>query len=75
MSFMEGEMLYITKGGSRFGWLEREPFYQISLNGEELPLQAGRPSKELLLHQIVYRRRPDRRVVIHTYSPYTVWQS
>lgn len=72
LSFYIDDLLYITSSGSCFGTLSREDFSVLDIGGN---LLSGRkPSKELPLHLIMYRNKPEVKAVVHTHSFYsTLW--
>jgi len=72
MSFMDNDLVYITRSGGSFGTLTAEDFSVIDRNGT---LISGKPaSKEYPLHLMMYNRLPDVGAVLHTHSMYaTMW--
>ena len=70
LSFLHDGALYITASGTCFGRLTESDFSRVDL--QTGAADGPRPSKELPLHQIVYRRRPDARAVIHVHSTHAV---
>jgi len=71
LSFLYGDRLYITAGGTCFGTLDHESFAVTDLDGHVL--NGKRPSKELPLHLALYQKKDSRvRAVIHVHSFYSV---
>jgi len=72
MSFIHEEKIYITGTGTCFGRLAVEDFAVIDSRGNHV--SGARPSKELPLHQILYKKDEGIKAVLHTHSFYsTIW--
>jgi len=72
MSFVHGDVIYITRSGSCFGNLTRQDFAQIDPDGKMLDEKI--PSKEFPLHIIYYKNKISTQAVIHTHSVHsTLW--
>ena len=72
MSFIHEENIYITGTGTCFGRLKVEDFSIIDLTGKHIG--GASPSKELPLHQLLYRKDQNIKAVLHTHSFYsTIW--
>jgi ribulose-5-phosphate 4-epimerase/fuculose-1-phosphate aldolase len=71
MSFLARDgTLFITGSGTCFGKLTVDSFARIGQDGTLR--NAVKPSKELPLHQSLYRSAPGLQAVIHTHGPYAV---
>ena len=70
ISFIHENIIYISASGTCFGTLGPEDFAPAAMDGTLL--SEKKPSKELPLHQILYRKSPDIQAVIHTHSPYCI---
>jgi len=70
MSFLHNGKLYITAGGTCFGSLTKDDFTAVDLQTAEC--FGKKPSKELPLHEIVYKNKTDVQAVIHVHSTYAV---
>lgn len=72
LSFMQENTLYITGGGTCFGRLQPGDFSAVDLS--TMNWTGIKPSKELPLHNTVYRNNKDVKAVIHIHSTYaTLW--
>jgi len=72
MSFMHEGHIYITCSGESFGRLTEKSFAIINKQGTTI--NEMKPSKELPLHQILYKKDSEIQAVIHTHSFYsTLW--
>lgn len=69
MSFIYGEKIYITGSGTCFGNLSKSDFSIVNRKGKIT--SRIKPSKELPLHQILYKKSTSIQAVIHTHSFYT----
>jgi L-fuculose-phosphate aldolase len=67
----DGKML-ISPSGLSLGDVTPEQFVEIDVRSGEIAAGALRPSSELLMHLICYRRRPDIRALIHTHAQFTI---
>lgn len=72
MSFLYDGKMYITGSGTCFGRLDEDSFAVVQ--GDQV-LTALQPSKELPLHQILYRNCPEAQAIIHTHSRYATYWS
>lgn len=70
MSFLHDGKVYITQSGSCFGTLTEDEFAVLDLDGNIL--SENKPSKEWPLHLDIYRKKPEKRAVIHTHGCYAV---
>lgn len=70
LSFIGNGKLYITASGTCFGNLTENDFSIIDSDGNVV--NGKKPSKELPLHQILYKRDSKIKAVIHTHSFYSV---
>lgn len=70
LSFLHENRIYITASGTCFGRLCPEDFSCVDLN--TMQHTGKKPSKELLLHKMVYDQRTDVGAVIHVHSTYAV---
>lgn len=66
---IDGDLL-ITKSGSCFGNLSENDFCNTKLEYKEI-----KPSKELPLHEYLYKNNKDIKAVIHTHSTYSTLAS
>ncbi|OON92756.1 MAG: aldolase [Candidatus Epulonipiscium fishelsonii] len=72
LSFKEGDKIYITGNNECFGTITEESFSIVDLSGTHIG--GIKPSKELQLHIIFYKKSSDIESVIHTNSFYsTLW--
>ncbi|MEG0165415.1 class II aldolase/adducin family protein [Anaerorhabdus sp.] len=65
ISFRDNEIIYISKSGTCFKYLNEDSFAKISLNDNFI---EGKPSKEYPLHLALYKDNEDITCVIHTHS-------
>lgn len=72
LSFLHEDSLYITCSGSCFGTLTEDQLVEIRPGGTCMDSAGRDPSKELALHQALYRRHPEVTAVLHTHSPNAV---
>lgn len=73
ISFIHNDIIYISGSGTNFGTLKEADFSIMSKNGEQL---AGiKPSKEFMLHKIMYDNDEKMTCVIHTHSTYSTLYS
>jgi ribulose-5-phosphate 4-epimerase/fuculose-1-phosphate aldolase len=70
LSVRSGDGLIITPTDSCLGRLDPERLSQISFEGSLI--SGDRPSKELVLHQALYRRHPECNAVAHLHSNHAV---
>ncbi len=63
LSLKIGDTIYITASGSCFGNLDYDSFVPVGIPG-----CTGRPSKEFPLHEILYKKDPSIKAVLHTHS-------
>ncbi len=73
ISFKYKGNIYISAGGTCFGWLTEEDFAVLAPSGNVI--SGKRPSKEYPMHKIIYDARPQTEAVIHTHSFYSVLAS
>lgn len=72
MSFIHEGKLYITGTGTCFGRLTVEDFAVIDSEGKHIG--GAKPSKELPLHEMLYKKDESIKAVLHTHSFYsTIW--
>lgn len=69
ISFRYRGQIFISAGGSCFGWLKETDFAVIDQEG--IVVSERNPSKEYPLHKIIYDAKPGVQAVIHTHSFYT----
>ena len=62
--------VFITPGGKSLGSLAPDMIVKVDLAGDAL--ERGEPSKEVLMHCAIYKRREDVRGVVHVHSPYAI---
>jgi L-fuculose-phosphate aldolase len=67
ISVREGDVLLITPPGVCKGFLTTDMIVKTDLAGR--PLDGQRASTEVLMHTVVYRRRPDAAAVVHAHPP------
>lgn len=60
--------ILITPSGAPKGELRAEDLVKTSMTGNILE-GAGRPSSEIRMHLLVYRRRPDVTAIVHAHPP------
>ena len=65
----ESGLTYITPSGRMKLEMEADQICILNADGEQIG-GKGRRSSEYLLHEAVYRARPDVNAVIHTHCPY-----
>lgn len=71
-SRVPGSDRIIIKGsGLSFGECDMDNFVTVNLNGEVLE-GSGQPSRELLTHLAVYKRRSDIFGIFHCHSPWSI---
>jgi len=68
VSCRAGDALLVTPSGSVKGALRPKDLLLVDLEGRLLE-GHGRPSSELKMHLLVYRRRPDVNAVVHAHPP------
>lgn len=66
-------VIWISPGSIDKGSLEREDIMQVKPNGEVIGLH--KPSVELPIHQMVYKKRPETKAVLHAHPPALVAMS
>lgn len=72
LSFRHNDSIFITRSDCSFGKLNAEDFSEIDLNG--ILKNGKKPSKECLLHLMLYQNNKEREAVLHTHSFYaTLW--
>lgn len=70
LSFRHGNEIYISGSGTCFGTLKESDFSVVDMDGRHI---AGiKPSKELPLHQQLYKSDDTIQAVLHTHSFYSV---
>lgn len=70
LSVRDGDTILITPTGACMGRLDADRLSVTSMDG--VHLSGDRPSKELVLHQALYRRHPECTAVAHLHSTYAV---
>lgn len=70
LSFRHGDTIYITAGNTCFGRLTKEDFAPVRVDGTVL--SEKKPSKELPLHLMLFKKSAEIGAVIHTHSTYPV---
>ena len=70
LSFLYEDCIYITGSGTCFGTLKKEDFAIVDLEGNVQNFK--KPSKELPLHKIFYKKNKSIRAIVHTHSFYSV---
>lgn len=65
------DKMILKASGSSFEDSTVEGFVITDFDGNKLS-GAGKPTREALLHGLIYRRRPDVDAVVHVHSPYAV---
>ena len=70
---LDDRHLLVTPSGRHKGRLNPEDLLIYDMrSGRAVDPETGRPSSEIRLHVLVYRRRPDIQAVIHAHPPYAV---
>ena len=70
MSFRHNDTIYISGSGTCFGALSESSFSVVDLDGNHV--SGIKPSKELPLHLMLYRKDDSIGAVLHTHSIYSV---
>ena len=70
ISFRHEDTVYISASGTCFGTLKEEDLVPIDLEGH--PLSDRKPSKEWVMHLLLYRKSDQIGAVIHTHSTFSV---
>lgn len=70
MSFRHNDTIYISGSGTCFGTLSESSFSVVDLDGNHV--SGIKPSKELPLHLMLYRKDDSIGAVLHTHSIYSV---
>ena len=70
MSFRHNDTIYISGSGTCFGTLSESSFSVVDLDGNNV--SGIKPSKELPLHLMLYRKDDSIGAVLHTHSIYSV---
>lgn len=73
ISFLHDGNIYISGSGTCFGTLKKEEFSILNKEGEQL--SEIKPSKEFMLHKIIYDNNDKISCVIHTHSFYSTLYS
>ncbi len=68
LSFLHEGYVYITGSGTCFGRLDADSFSKVAMDGTHV--DGLKPSKELPLHQMYYRKSEEIQAVIHVHSFY-----
>ena len=58
----------MTPTNASLGWLDPERLSRLDAQGNHI--DGDKPSKEVVVHLAMYRRRPAARAVVHLHSPY-----
>ena len=70
MSFLHEDYVYNSGSGTCFGTLTPNSFSVVDLEGRHI--SGIKPSKELPLHLLLYRKKEGTKAVLHTHSFYSV---
>lgn len=70
LSIRVGERILITPTGVSLGRLDSERLAEVTLDGHHV--SGDHPSKEVILHRVLYNNHPSCRAVVHLHSPYAV---
>jgi L-fuculose-phosphate aldolase len=68
---IETDRILVTPTGHHKGFIREDDLVVVNLDGKLLKGDKH-PSSEFLMHQLVYRERPDMRAVVHAHPPMTV---
>ena len=70
---IEDDRILVTPTGHHKGFIREEDLVIVNLDGKLVKGGGDKhPSSEFLMHQLVYRERPDMRAVVHAHPPMTV---
>ena len=68
---LDGERVLVTPTGFAKGHIRESDLVIVSVSGKLLRGEH-KPSSEFLMHELVYRERPDMNAVVHAHPPITV---
>ncbi len=71
LSFIKGNMIYITKSGESLDELKKDSFVGVSLNSDERELRNKKASSDSLIHIKTYSIS-DWKVILHCHGVYNV---
>jgi L-fuculose-phosphate aldolase len=73
ISARDGDVMLISPSGLSLADATAEQFVSVSVESGEIIQPNGlRPSSEVLMHLICYRRRPEIRALVHTHPQFTI---
>ncbi|MBT8328847.1 MAG: class II aldolase/adducin family protein [Desulfofustis sp.] len=67
----ETDTVLIKASGVSFGECSHDKFVMVDLQGEVVG-EAGKPSRELLTHLCIYKKRPDISAIFHSHSSWSI---
>lgn len=65
----ENQVVYITPSSVPYPSMTVEDIVAVDLNGTKIS-GNHRPSSEVKMHTIIYKKRPDVNAIVHTHAPY-----
>ena len=67
----ETDTVLIKPSGVSFGECTLDNIVMVDLQGKVIG-EAGKPSRELLTHLCIYKKRPDVHAIFHSHSPWSI---